>query len=143
MQLHTQKVNTYFQEKYWLYFKPLPMTACILTSTVLINPKLRATTFFSGLTLCIYTVLNSYILLAIGHYIPLKLNDVSIRNLEFLTLKILGVTHFQNLNADGRSKLAGIIVYIYIGYENFYEKNTALNILNFIIDQTINMNLMF
>lgn len=143
IQIHTQKINTCFQVTFALYIKPILMFACIVPATLLINPKLRATTSSAGLLLCLYVCINAYIMLAIGYYIPGKVNSISRQNLELfksMLEKADGV--YSRLECSYKMKSCRDIR-IYIGSTNFYERTTALNILEFVIDQTINITLLF
>lgn len=141
IQLYSKRINICFQEKYALWFQPILMFTCIVPATILINPKLRATTSFAGIMLSVYTVVNAYIFLVVGYFFPGKVNDMSRQNLKRFNSLLEKVSGIHSVRLCKRIIRTCQDNRVYIGYANFYEQSTALNILNFQIIQTINITL--
>ncbi len=143
LEMHTIQINNCYQEKYALSFKPVLMFTIIVFGTLLLEPELRLSTSLSGLILSSYALINTVILVAIGYYIPGKVNEISRSILaKFRSMAVERSCLSYSLKEYKRTIRAFRDVRIYIGTVNFYERMTALNILNFLVNQTINLILL-
>lgn len=133
LQIHTIRVNKCYQEKYALIFKPLLMGGVIILGTVMLQPKLT-TTSTAEVILCVYSAVNGYIVVAIGYFVPGKVNGIS-KSILVIFRSIIGQRKL--VSSKTRREYSRVIksfqdIRICIGRVNFYEKFTALNILDLI-----------
>lgn len=147
VRLYTSRVNDCYQEKFAVRYKPIIISLSIILATILINRNLRPTTSSVGLYLCGYTVVNCYLFMAIGYYFPGRVNEFSRRTLLFFT-RFIACGQISSECRKSIKESRKVIrscrdIRVYIGTVNYYEKFTALNILNFLITQSINTVLLF
>lgn len=146
LQILTNRVNNCYQEEYALYVKPLFIGFGIAIGTVLIEEKLRTNTSTVGLLLAGYCLINSYIFMAIGYYYPGKVHAISERIL-YIHQIMLGTMSNGKGNVKSRRECKCIVkacrsIRILIGMDNYYDQTTALNLLEFLASQTMNVVLL-
>lgn len=85
VRLYISQVNDCYQETFTVRYNPIIISVSVILATILINRNLRPTTSSVGLYLCGYTVVNCYMLIAIGYYFPGKVNEFSRKTLPSFT----------------------------------------------------------
>lgn len=147
LQLYAKLVNYCFQHALALPVKVVLLTLAILLATVALNERLRSSSATEVLVLGEFTLLNLYVLLAIGYSFPGMLNTNSKVILQkWQTIVSTGFTGKSRLLVLKR-EMSRIIkacapVKVGIGSSNYYEKQTALVIMRFLIDSTVNLVLL-
>lgn len=144
LQMYTSLVNDSFQ-KFAVLFKPILISFSVFLGVVLFHHKLRGSTSTVGIIVASYSLFIVYAFMAVGYYLPGILNSRSKTILEFYNKKFIShiISSKRKLRIECRLMIrATKDVRLMIGDDNFYEKDTALNILHFLISQTINIMLL-
>lgn len=147
LKIYTLRENDCYQTTFAVRYKPILLIVSISLATVMLSQKLRSTTSSIGLFFCVFTVSNCYIFMALAYYFPGKVNEYSKRTLAVYS-RFIAANQIDTGNGNSAKKGRKIIyacrdVRVYIGDTNYYEKLTALNILDFLVEQTIRTVLLF
>lgn len=147
IQLYTKIINSCFQNSVALPVTMTVMLFGILLGTVALDEQLRSSASIDAFVLSVYTVINMDFISAVGFYIPGLLNarSQSIINTwktEMVTI-IKGNTYSRKTTREIQRIIRAIRdVRIYFGKLNFYEKNTCITILKFMVETTVNLVLL-
>lgn len=140
IQIYTKMTNECYQQRVALPLKITVMTFAILLGVVLMDNGLRATAGMDAIILCAYTMVNLDAFLAVGYSFPGLANFTSTKILEGFRLHLtMGKSTVSKFRKTIRSFKD---VRIGFGGVNYYEKNTAINILKFMIETTANLVLL-
>lgn len=145
--IHTEMVNSCFKNSVALPYKTTAIIFAVLMGTVALNSGLRDSSNLSVFVMAVYAVVNLTLFLAVGYSIPGIVNAVS-KNIKVGWSKIIArrvnrnVCSLKMLRELRQDAKANRDIRIYFGDLNYYERDTGVNILRFMIDSTIGLVLM-
>ncbi len=151
LRILTILTNDCFQKVVALPLKILMMSTCVLTGIILWESKLRRTTSPLELYLCLYIITNLYIFIIIAYSLPGQANYNSRiivqKSKQWLTTICLQ-NRIQSVVSRIRLKTlqkvmtsCGEIRIRFAGF-NFYERQTWIILVEFMLEFTINLVLM-
>lgn len=147
LELYTKLTNDCFQDGLALPLKFTLMLFAVLLGSVVLDTKLQNTTSTEAFILCLYTLVNLYVLMAIGYSFPGMANQFSLKTLHklrnILADKGAGGKISRRAKIQFRKEIKACRdVRIGFGMVNYYERLTVIHILKVIIEATVNIVLM-
>lgn len=146
LHLYTNLVNSCFQEYLALRFKMAIMSVTIILGAFVIKSGFVS---WPSFLLGAYFIITSYGFMAVGYYFPGKTNWISMI-LRWAWLQKLAMNKKQPLAVVNRRAIKEVkakikalpALKLRFGSVNFYERGTALNIMQFLSDKTITVVLL-
>lgn len=132
LQINNGLVNICFQQKLALWFKVLIMFHTIITGAMILQSEWRTSLSMPRLVACIYVWIAMNIVMAAGFYFPGKANETSRKLLKACELQFQA-SPGSVLQSQEKSLKE---IRIHIGTVNYYERDTALNLMDFLVGQT-------
>ncbi len=144
LQVHTRLINHTFQNKLALPLKVTLMFCTVLLGTVLLNTGLRHTLSTTSFLLSLCISCNLYIFMSIGYSFPGRANRSSRIVINLWKNIISGEMHYRQISKRTSKQYRMYIksckdLRIYFGAMNYYESGTALKLLKFVLEATINL----
>lgn len=147
LEIYTKLINSCF-ENVAFPVKIVYITLGILLGVVICQPKIRAATSITSFGFCFYIYVCVLFFLTVGYYFPGQCNETSRkihrackREMAYL-LKVSVVTRHDR-RVSRMMIQACKDMRIRFGSSNYYERNTALNIFNLLIEKTVTLVLLF
>lgn len=132
-------VNDCFQQNLALQFKFGVILTSIVFGTIACDTDIQSSMSINQYLISVYFWLITYWLMIAGYYFPGKVNSYSNEIIRTFKRNLFGT----NLKVNKRNQINCLrSMRVEIGSANFYERCTALNILDFVLAQTVNVILL-
>lgn len=143
LQICSILINDCFQHSIALQFKFVVIILSVLFGTITCHTGIRNDLSAYKVFIAAYLWVCSYWMMICGYYLPGKVNSSSKRILHIFKQNLF-VGFLTKLSGLSRCKVIKSLrsIRIQIGSTNYYESITALNILDFVLLQTVNMILL-
>lgn len=141
-QLYTGFVNFCFRETLAIPLKVVLVTISILFGTIVIEKRIRCATADLVIFMCAYCLVNAYLFMAVGYGLPGKVNLYSKKIIGNFKASLAFIRKYEHYNLEHKIIRKCITsccdIRVRFGAANYYEKGTALMILRFLIESTVN-----